>query len=986
MFFNFNSLIKWLILIVSTFSMFGCGLKLAEKTPPPLESNFVAKENLKCLTRTLPYLNSFLKGEPEGEQVGEFWSCARTAMRVFSRYSAGDLGGDFSKESLRNFLQNYFMDSKLSDGMMIEGMRFKQIFLGGSAEVLTKSELAKADIVLEKLKIISESLFPYMKVYLGQWSPEVGFLSSGDAEYFEEAYARLHSAANELGGLFLKDSPDYYFDYLTNLFHEVDLLIGEDSTLGQFADQFIPLLKKVKVAIAGGNEDYLRSTEWKKFINLSFRGFGQFLRFKYFVRDSEGRTSRQVYYLARTLDDVISTLYDFIADKPDQVMTRAELLEILEKVSLIYPAFQISDSLLTEVMRLKKLFFGGSLSTWTLDELKKAKSRVETFRNLSLGLLPYLPVYELSWDKSKEPQAEGERYFEESFVQLRKGLADLDLIIEDDYNLDHVGVLTKELARLYPNEARLVDLDSQFQKLKPSLLKLKNLVVSGEDSVVRRGDWSRLFLQITPWYKLFAYYKLMFIPESGLFGKSDELLTLESLLDQALQVTFAVRKESPFSGRQLSGLYLALQESEIVTTRLSADGVSKFIDGLLGRFLTPREFQKNASSEFGLTQVRYALRLLHEWLALQVKFEAIFKIETGQLSRLDFLSYFKAELPRGENVGSELSRRVLAIFESPVPLNFRNSGEIVISQAVRNDAVPYSYRGVSLVNLYRVAAELVLNAYASEKYKDISKVYLGQAALDRFVLDVVPLMVELGLLSEFKETYGKSRLSEANLFAARSNGDETLSYFEGIDYIAMLGSGFVRDGKMKKSEELLSCSNALKGKTKWVDADCAFRYYLNQFEGFILGLSDLEQIYLSKNESQRQMHVNLVFNAAGVIPDGGQIKWGDLSLVANVIQYVEMIMSRFDVNGDGFLNNQESRRAYPVFKNLLASLSPVDGDKFLRALFTYMLAEGKAPETGREKRAVFKKAYFGDGEFFVKADRAQLLKILAVIQEKKTAD
>lgn len=986
MFFNFINSVKWLILIVSTFLALGCGLKLAEKTPPPLESNFVAKENLKCLTRTLPYLNSFLKGEPEGEQVGEFWSCARTAMRVFSRYSAGDLGGDFSKESLRNFLQNYFMDSKLSDGMMIEGMRFKQIFLGGSAEVLTKSELAKADVVLERLKIISESLFPYMRVYLGQWSPEVDFLSSRDAEFFEEAYGRLHSAAIELGGLFLKDSPDYYFDYLSNLFHEVDLLIGQDSTLGQFADQFVPLLKKVKVAIAGGSEDYLKSTEWKKFINLSFRGFGQFLRFKYFVRDSEGRTSRQVYYLARTLDDVISTLYDFIADKPDQVMTRAELLEILEKVSQIYPAFQISDGLLTEIMRLKKLFFGGSLSTWTLDELKKAKSRVETFRNLSLGLLPYLPVYELSWDKSKEPEAEGERYFEESFLQLNRALADLDLIIEDDYNLDHIGVLTKELARLYPNEARLVDLDSKFQKLKPSISKIKNLTLSGDDSVIRRGDWARLFKQITPWYKLFAYYKMMFIPESGTYDKGDELVTLEGLLEQALNVTFAVRKEIPFSGKQLSELYLAFQESDVVKTRLSADGVSKFIDSLLGKFLTPRDFHRRSYSEFGPTQVRYVLHMLHEWISLQAKFDAVFASETSQLSRLDFLTYFKTELVRGENVGDALSRRVLAIFESPVPLNFLSSGEILISQAVRNDAALYSYNSVSLVNLYRVATEFILNAYSKEKYKDIAKVDLGQADLDRFVFDVVPLLVELGILSEFKESYGKSRLSEANLFAGRSNGDSALSYFEGIDYISMLGSGFVRDGKMKGSEGLLACPNSLKGKTKWVNADCAFQYYLNHFEGFIVGLSDLEQIYQNKNESQRQAYVNLVFSAAGVLPVGGEVKWGDLSLVANVIQYVEMIMSRFDVNADGYLSNQESRRAYPLFKQLLASLSPVDGDKFLRALFTYMLAEGKAPETGKEKRSIFKKAYFGDGEFFVKADRSQLLKILAVIQEKKKTD
>jgi hypothetical protein len=65
-------------------------------------------------------------------------------------------------------------------------------------------------------------------------------------------------------------------------------------------------------------------------------------------------------------------------------------------------------------------------------------------------------------------------------------------------------------------------------------------------------------------------------------------------------------------------------------------------------------------------------------------------------------------------------------------------------------------------------------------------------------------------------------------------------------------------------------------------------------------------------------------------------------------QYVEVVFSRFDHDDSGTLDWNEAEEAFPVFKSALHDVSCQQGhcltsDADLNAVFTYMLAHGKAP-------------------------------------------
>ena len=103
-------------------------------------------------------------------------------------------------------------------------------------------------------------------------------------------------------------------------------------------------------------------------------------------------------------------------------------------------------------------------------------------------------------------------------------------------------------------------------------------------------------------------------------------------------------------------------------------------------------------------------------------------------------------------------------------------------------------------------------------------------------------------------------------------------------------------------------------------------------------------------------YLNNIFKSAGYIPNRQQLaNYGDIGLVPHLIQYVELLYSKFDKNYDGFLNAAEAVKAFPCFSGIIREMAKAelqDGtlkEKHLIPLFTYILRYGKPPETMKEK-------------------------------------
>jgi hypothetical protein len=59
------------------------------------------------------------------------------------------------------------------------------------------------------------------------------------------------------------------------------------------------------------------------------------------------------------------------------------------------------------------------------------------------------------------------------------------------------------------------------------------------------------------------------------------------------------------------------------------------------------------------------------------------------------------------------------------------------------------------------------------------------------------------------------------------------------------------------------------------------------------------------------------------------------------------MFARFDANKSGRLSTEDTLRAYPIFRNKIASMAgmdPVKDNAWLRAIFTYLINYGEPPK------------------------------------------
>jgi hypothetical protein len=89
-------------------------------------------------------------------------------------------------------------------------------------------------------------------------------------------------------------------------------------------------------------------------------------------------------------------------------------------------------------------------------------------------------------------------------------------------------------------------------------------------------------------------------------------------------------------------------------------------------------------------------------------------------------------------------------------------------------------------------------------------------------------------------------------------------------------------------------------------------------------------------------------------PDGFSADWydsGDFDQISALYHYLEAIYIRFDLNHDGYLDQNEAMAAYPVLKQVLKDTAAKMGITFLKsdedfqAVLMHLLSRGTIPST-----------------------------------------
>lgn len=979
--------------LVFPLGLTGCDIKLGEEPPPPEAQGFGSA----CLSKVGDVFGRFAQGTANDIEIKSSWTCVISAVEDFRRYVRGRSEDRYSSEELASFLEKNFLEkghTEISPALQKELMKFKQLFVGGSSEYISRSELVTVNEVLTMFQDVSLRLNPYMIVFSLNWRVNGRASMQRDMQFFEQANQEMQEAAKTIATQVEKNTQTYVLNDFSKLLREFALFSGENWEFPDTIERYMPVVQKVKKALAGGDEQVIAPKEWRRFTLLGARGYIQFLRYHYFIRSvPETGTGYRLSYLARTVDDLLSVFQDMVSEKPEGIVTRAEIVDLMTTFGKVWPEFRSSPELILEAMKIKQLFFGGSVESLNAMDFDTARLKVSRIKVLIERFMPYYPVYGGEWDPTEYSNEEAQKFFMESQFVLESTGRELGSLFEGAYDLNDFYRLIKESERLYPPKGD--SLADMVQNALPFVIDAKNMLFGGDDASLARGNWSVLLGIAGRVYSDVQYFEY-FVKNRNL-NHAENIGSLSVFTNQSLNIVrdiLVAKKNSQFTKAELNTLVMHLVRMGILPKKLTVDSVDGLLQVLLNNVLNTPEnrLAGKIPNSLTLNSVEVARSELQVWLDTEIFIAEIFNntvFAKDGLSNKDLLETINSRLkdlgPADPLYPALQELRLTA--QSDVPMTVDPQGLLIIT----NKKTQY-FDQISLrqLNLSRLVSRMAIRSFAGDLKRIQSYQGVKLPEVEAAFQKVRKFVVQIGAVDAKNETFASARFREANMFTPHSDGNDLLSYAELSDLVGMIISG-TNAHYLLTDDLIASCWDVNKPYDNQTElkVSCVRKSYRKTMPKMMTATPEYLR-YMSKvDEDEWSYYMGNVMKAAGYVPNSrGMARMADVSLVPHVIQYIEMTFAQFDKDKNDRINLREAKDAFGTFKGVLKELAADqlrDGDiaeKDLWDLFTFILKFGKPPESLTEKiRFQF---FWKDKpeKWDIWADRTQLAKILGYIADK----
>ncbi len=995
---NFKISFLKISLLVSILALLaGCGIHFDSKPPAVDVYEF---SGTQCLSTATPVVKKFVAGTAQVAEVNSLWNCVGSAVSQFKKYVRGKSSDRYTSQEIATFLEDNFFDktkkTKISPELQVEFMKIKQLLVGGRRDYISRAELDKAADAFEVFRQVTVGLAPYMKILAMNWTVAHVNNIQTDMAYFEEANLSVQKAARTMATLFEKNGQTYALSDFVTFMDELSKFFGEDWEFRGTLQKYMPVVKKVKKALAGGNEDVVAPNEWRRFALLGSRGFVQYLRYHYFIKTTdETGAGYRLAYLSRTVEDILSAFEDLTAQKPEQTVSRAEVTDLLMTLSKVWPDFKISNDLVAEGMKIKQLLFGGSKDSFTTNDFNTARLKVSRLKVLIERFMPYLSIYGQEWDPSLYTSDEAQKFFMESQFILEATGRELGVLVEGSYDLKDLVKLAKAYEDIYPAKDADSSLVKAAEKYVPTLIDVKKIILGGDNGSLEKGNWSFLFGFGARLYTDLLYYDY-FLKEVK-WDKPEPIGNLSIFANQTLNILkdfIQVKDGNKVTRAELSVIAKNLIKLGFLPKGIDQTAADQVIKVLVNNVLVTPEHRiagvlPNAINFESVEVVRKELQVWLDTEYFIAKISENWKPAEG-LSPEDLL----ATIQKGQKVKgisqalSEGLKEFSLVVDSAAPLIVDSAGRLVISNRVQS---VYNQKSLRQLNIDRALSRVAIRSFANDLDRINTYKGVNLPEVQGAFKDLKVIFVQMGLLDKNNDSFGDSRFRDANLFTAHADGNSLASFQEMTDIVGMIWSGLNINTMLKKELR----DDCLTNQDTPVDAtlvklDCAKKSYKKSMSDNMVATPEYLRFMRSAEKTEElDEYLTNVFKAAGYVPNSKKtVKWGDLSLAPHVVQYIEMLFARYDKNKDGYISTSEALKAYSMFKGLLLEFaadqiksgSITEDD--LPAIFCFMLHYGKPPETLKEKLVFFFKWKGKPDKWDVLAGRAALAQVLGYVADK----
>ncbi|MCK6596926.1 MAG: hypothetical protein L6Q37_01065 [Bdellovibrionaceae bacterium] len=1016
------SKLKLLLLFVIFFST-SCNLKIGEAPP---EVKIPEYKPDSCLIKSTDSFGAFFRGNAATEEIGTAWDCFSSMVKSFKANVRCKLKEQCSPGELARFVEdNFFDENKTSNvkqkaislNLQKQLMKVKKLFLGGNLEYITPQEMDLLIGLMENLKGIFKDLNPSMKVLTLNWESQ---LKSGDLtlQDFESANINFIKIINRFSSLIYKNDNEYFFDDVYEFLSE--LAAVSDSTwswLGKF-EEFLPLVKKLKKSITGGNENSLLGNEWELFLRLGAKGYVQYLRYYYFIQNTNPEyTSLKLAYYARTIEESFLIFYELLSFKESHQISKDEIYDILNSFSKIWKDFKVSPELTTELMKIKMLFVGGNTEGIGQAEFLKAQSKVQAVRSVVEEFLPYYDFFGLNWRPELLSESEALDKFEKGRDKLKTVISKIntEVQLESGYSLKDFFNLFEEVNKLYPQAADMDDVAGDVKnyacliQIGTDVLLNKNNYNLGFKCENLKFDKLEFSQLLTRFGEVFSYYMKYhyFIKKQTIFhSKYDQQIQNRNLFIDVINYVYNIlnqRKSKMISYTEIDGLINELVKVQILPKELKVSSLKLILKSLLEKILVVNgATSKRKVLGFELAHIEVLKREYLNFMNTQLYFYELYE---NKLNYTYNYNFFNVNISNTLKATSDLSLKYglsefLRHFQTPYPLTMGKDKKLIF---VKNSNPYFGQTAVLQMNLTRFLASIIIRSYSKQNQKVSYLKQITECELKELFHDIKPLLIDMDIISPTSgDGFIESRFLEANLFLPHADGNDFASFEEVSELADYIFSALIL-GDQISVELNKNCKVINEGNLKLMDLDCIRKVYYelaDEPSDLVFNSMPSYKNYVAKEDVNKWNEAFLNnLKATGYVPRvDNKVPMGDLSLYPHILQYEETIFLKFDENYDGIINKVEGIKAFPAFASLLRKVAKPQIDNGdineadLEALFTYILKYGAIPACDKPLTilCVFEqdirnwldwKNNYKKSNYDLSANRSKVAKILGLIAD-----
>ena len=668
---------------------------------------------------------------------------------------------------------------------------------------------------------------------------------------------------------------------------------------------------------------------------------------------------------------------------------------------------KISAKLLFHSMRVKQIFVGGDVETFDKKELDVLIDLLGTVQKVTVMLNPHLGYLKVGIKgESTNPDYEKIKLASGALKVASSILLERFSGSQTSYKFSEFKQLIEELNRFAGREGEGLFSNEKIGPLVDFLRSFKRLHVSnGAEDVINPQDWKVLFSGAANWYGTVLKLSKIRLYDSLIQGAGFTLITdsIQEILDQTRYAVSQAGDRGYIPFELLFPLIDAAEELGIIPFKIKASTLRSVFPVIYSRFFGDpnlpgdERVKRSFTPGLDLVGIDRAQGEFDLWKHQQDDFIKTYLLHGDGV----FQQYFESYQNGYKFNNSALNN----IFHSRPMFKPGHMGIYLVTDYHRQmGALNNNFENVSKFNVSRMAIRLLMRGYAKgNRAKYLVGVELEE--FEQFYNDARALGVDLKIMHPKNKGVAKRSFIEGNLFTFSANGYDfsagsepivffpdgshtsrwvpLLSFQEGMELLTILFSGGYFGYKV--FYELQNICGSLPSTDVYelhkIDKSCVFANFRQQIMARLTHLPllmDLLKSYEFTPSMWAEFHSQLYDTAHNdQIETEGEMSSSEIVSAVTLIHYLEMIMVRYDFDGSGYLEANEVRSAWKVYKGIFNTvidkdhpdMSPEDRLK----VFFYMLDKGENPGV-----AGFSTYGLDSDGAKIKVNRQKLMKVFTI--------